>query len=109
MTMSDTQHAAPAPSVAEPIQAGIPTFHVPSFNVTATSNEVFVIGSEVYPTWGSDGAAHPPVTAPRVLIRLSPQSLKDLADMLHSFVAKYEASYGELHTDYLLRKAAKPA
>jgi hypothetical protein len=41
-----------------------------------------------------------------VVIRLSPHSVKDLADVLRNFVASYEASYGELRTDYLLRKDA---
>jgi hypothetical protein len=108
MTMAEPQKA-PSPAVAEPMQTGVPAFYVSSFNVSATSNEAVVIGSEVYPAWGADGATHPPVTVPRVVIRLSPQSLKDLSDILHNFVAKYEATYGELQTDYLRRKASHPA
>ena len=41
---------------------------------------------------------------PRLVVRLNPQSAKDLADVLQNFVANYEQAYGELHTDYLLRK-----
>ena len=103
------EHEHPAPTVADIGKAEVPTFHVSSFNVSATSNEVVVVGSEVYPTWGADGATHAPVSLPRVVLRLSPQSLKDLADILRSFVGRYEASYGELNTDYLIRKQAKPA
>jgi hypothetical protein len=44
------------------------------------------------------------VLRPRLVIRLSPQSAKDLADVLQNFVANYEQAYGELRTDYLLRK-----
>jgi hypothetical protein len=44
------------------------------------------------------------VLRPRVFIRLSRQSAKDLADVLQNFVANYEQAYGELRTDYLLRK-----
>ena len=105
--MAELAHAEAAPSVVEAGKAGVPTFYVSRFNVSATSNEVVVVGSEVYPTWGADGAAHAPVTLPRVVLRLSPQSLKDLAHILHSFVARYEESYGELQTDYLMRKADK--
>jgi len=109
MTMAESQKATSTPAIGEPTQTGVPAFYVSSFNVSATSNEAVVIGSEVYPSWGADGASHQPVTIPRVVIRLSPQSLKDLADILHHFVAKYEANYGELQTDYLRRKASHPA
>ena len=107
--MADPQHVAPAPTAAEAGKAAVPAFYVSSFNVSATSNEVVVIGSEVNPTWGADGAAHAPASVPRVVLRLSPQSLKDLADILQSFVARYEGSYGELNTDYLIRKAGTQA
>ena len=106
--MPEPHSTATAP-VADAARSAVPTFYVSSFNVSATSNEVVVIGSEVNPTWGADGTTHAPVAMPRVVLRLSPQSLKDLADILQNFVAKYEASYGELHTDYLMRKAGKPA
>jgi hypothetical protein len=56
------------------------------------------------PGAGGEGAAQPPVLRPRLVIRLSPQSAKDLADVLQNFVANYEQAYGELRTDYLLRK-----
>ena len=75
-----------------------------SFNLSATSNEVVLAGNELFPTWGGEGAAQPPVLRPRLVIRLSPQSAKDLADVLQNFVANYEQAYGELRTDYLLRK-----
>jgi hypothetical protein len=58
----------------------------------------------LFPTWGGEGTAQPPALRPRLVIRLSPQSAKDLADVLQNFVANYEQAYGELHTDYLLRK-----
>ena len=41
---------------------------------------------------------------PRLVIRLSPQSAKDLADVLQNFVVNYEQAYGQPHTNYLLRK-----
>ena len=97
-----------APSV-DAARTAVPTFYASSFNVSATSNEVVVIASEVNPTWGSDGTTHAPVTVPRVVLRLRPQSLKDLAEILQSFVSKYEASYGELHTDYLRRRSGASA
>ena len=75
-----------------------------SFNLSATSNEVVLVGNELFPTWGGEGAAQPPVLRPRLVVRLSPQSAKDLADVLQNFVANYEQAYGELYTDYLLRK-----
>jgi hypothetical protein len=96
----------PMPSVAR-TGTETPTFHVSSFNISATSNEVVVFGNEVHPGWAAGGAPQPAVSVTQVLLRMSPQSLKDLADMLQSFVAKYEANYGELQTDYLRRKAAQ--
>jgi hypothetical protein len=88
----------------EIVDPGIPTFYVSSFNLSATSNEVVLIGNELFPTWGGDGAAQPPALRPRLVIRLSPQSAKDLADVLTNFVVNYERAFGELRTDYLLRK-----
>jgi len=44
------------------------------------------------------------VLRPRLVIRLSPQSAKDLSDVLQNFVVNFERAYGKLHTDYLLRK-----
>jgi hypothetical protein len=44
------------------------------------------------------------VRIPRLVIRLSPQSAKDLGDVLQNFVANFERAYGELRADYLLRK-----
>ena len=72
--------------------------------LSATSNEVVLVGNELFPTWTGDGAAQPPVLHPRLVIRLSPQSAKDLSDVLQNFVANFERAYGELRTDYLLRK-----
>ena len=69
-----------------------------------TSNEVVLIGNELFPTWSGEGTAQPPVLRPRLVIRLSPQSAKDLGDVLQNFVTNYERAYGELRTDYLLRK-----
>jgi hypothetical protein len=63
-----------------------------------------LIGNELFPTWGGNGAAPPPELRPRLVVRLSPQSAKNLADVLTNFVANYEQAYGELRTDYLLRK-----
>jgi hypothetical protein len=82
-------------------------FYVSTFNVSATSNEVVVFANEVQPAWDREGHAPAPVSRPRVLLRMSPQSLKDLATILASFVAQYEASYGELQTDYLRRRAGE--
>jgi hypothetical protein len=37
------------------------------------------------------------------VIRFSPQSAKDLGDVLQNFVVNVERACGELRTDYLLR------
>jgi hypothetical protein len=50
---------------------------------------VVLVDNELFPTWGGEGAAQPPVLRPRLVIRLSPQSAKDLADVLQNFVANY--------------------
>src|SRR3984893_10268614 len=104
LTMAAQEQDAAAPHPVEIVESGVPTFYVSSFNLSATSNEVVLIGNELFPTWGGNGAAQPPVLRPRLVIRLSPQSAKDLADVLQNFVANYEQAYGELRTDYLLRK-----
>ena len=102
--MAGSQQDPSAPHPGEVAELGAPTFFVSSFNLSATSNEVVLVGNELFPTWGGEGAAQPPVLRPRLVIRLSPQSAKDLADVLQNFVANYEQAYGELRTDYLLRK-----
>jgi hypothetical protein len=43
--MSDQQQISPA-------DGDVPAFYVSSFNLSATSNEVVLIGNELYPTWG---------------------------------------------------------
>jgi hypothetical protein len=101
--MAEQQQTTPAAQLIEFVESGVPTFDVSSFNLSATSNEVVLIGNELYPAWGPVGDAQPPQLRSRLVLRLSPQSVKDLADVL-SFVASYEASYGELRTDYLLRR-----
>lgn len=104
--MAAQQQDPAAPHPVEVAELGVPTFYVSSFNLSATSNEVVLVGNELFPTWTGDGAAQPPVLHPRLVIRLSPQSAKDLADVLRNFVANYEQAYGELRTDYLLRRPA---
>lgn len=104
LVMAEHQQDASAPHLAEIAELGVPTFYVSSFNLSATSNEVVLVGNELFPTWGADGQAQAPVLRPRLVIRLSPQSAKDLADVLRNFVGNYEQAYGELRTDYLLRR-----
>jgi hypothetical protein len=104
LSVTESQQDPSAPHSAEVAELGAATFFVSSFNLSATSNEVVLVGNELFPTWGGEGAAQPPVLRPRLVIRLSPQSAKDLSDVLHNFVANYERAYGELRTDYLLRK-----
>lgn len=70
-------------------------FFVSSFR-SATSNEVVLVGNELFPTWSGEGAAQPPVLRPRLVIRLSPQSAKDLCDVLQNFVANFERAYGRI-------------
>src|SRR5271156_790803 len=103
--MAATEQGSPA---MRPAEGAVPAFFVSSFNLSATSNEVVLVGNELFPTWSGEGAAQPPVLRPRLVIRLSPQSAKDLADVLQNFVANFERAYGELRTDYLLRKQTGP-
>ena len=106
--MAITQQGSPAPQPAEVAELDVPAFFVSGFNLSATSNEVVLVGNELFPTWSGEGAAQPPVLRPRLVIRLSPQSAKDLSDVLQNFVTNYERAYGELRTDYLLRKQTGP-
>src|SRR5271154_5541247 len=101
--MAATEQGSPAPHPAEVAETGVPTFFVSSFNLSATSNEVVLVGNELFPSWGGEGPAQPPVLRPRLVIRLSPQSAKDLRDVLQTFVVNFERAYGGRHTDYLLR------
>jgi hypothetical protein len=48
----------------------VPTFFVSSFNLSATSNEVVLIGNELFPTWSGEGAAQPPVLRPRLVLTM---------------------------------------
>ena len=107
--MAATQQGSPAPHPAEADELGVAAFFVSSFNLSATSNDLVLVGNELFPTWSGEGAAQPPVLRPRLVIRLSPQSAKDLSDVLQNFVANFERAYGELRTDYLLRKQTGPS
>jgi hypothetical protein len=98
------QQDSPAPHPAEVAELGVPTFFVSSLNLSATSNEVVLVDNELCPTWSGGGATQPLVLRPGLVIRFSPQSAKDLSDVLQNFVANFERAYGELRTDYLLRK-----
>ena len=98
----------PSTIIRQALLDGRPAFFVSSFNLSATSNEVVLVGNELFPTWSGEGAAQAPVLRPRLVIRLSPQSAKDLGDVLQNFVANFERAYGELRTDYLLRKQPGP-
>ena len=62
------------------------------------------VGNELFPTWSGEGTAQPPVLRPRLVIRLSPQSAKDLGGVLQNSVVNFERAHGELRTDDLLRK-----
>jgi hypothetical protein len=55
LTMALTQQGSPAPHPAEVAELGVPTFFVSSFNLSATSNEVVLVGNELFPAWS--GAA----------------------------------------------------
>jgi hypothetical protein len=48
--MATTQQDSPAPHPAEVAELGVPTFFVSSFNLSATSNEVVLVGNELFPT-----------------------------------------------------------
>ena len=87
---------------AEVAEPGVPTLFVSS--QPRDPEQVVLVGNELFPTWSGEGTAQPPVLRPRLVIRLSPQSAKDLGDVLQNFVANFERAYGELRTDYLLRK-----
>jgi len=89
---------------ADTAELDLPTFFVSSFNLSASSNEVVLVGNQLVPTWSGVAAAQAPVPRPRLAIRLSPQSAKDLCDVLQHFVTNFERSYGELRTDYQLRR-----
>jgi hypothetical protein len=103
--MAESQQPMPAPTIAELADSSVPTFYISS--ISASSNEAIVIGNELYPTWGADGATQAPVLRPRLVIRFSPPSVKYLADVLNDFVAGYEANYGELRANYLLPTASQ--
>jgi hypothetical protein len=102
--MATLHQDPPAMPAVEAPEHGVPTFFVSSFNLSATSNEVVLVGNELVPSWNGAGTAQPPALRPRLMIRLSPQSAKDLTDVLGNFVVNFERAYGELRTDYLLRK-----
>ena len=63
-----------------------------------------LVGNELFPIWGPAGEAQASQLRLRWVLRLSPPSVKDLAEVLSNFGATYEASYGTLRTDYLPRK-----
>jgi hypothetical protein len=72
-TMAATQQAPTAAHPAEAAEAGVPTSFVSSFNLSAISNEVVLVGNELFPTWSSEGAVQPPVPRPRLVILPQPQ------------------------------------
>jgi hypothetical protein len=105
--MAAQEQDAAAPHPVEIVESGMPAFYVSSFNLSTTSNEVVLIGNELFPTWGGNEAAPAARAAPAIGGSAQPAPAKDLADVLTNFVANYEQAYGELRTDYLLRKQTR--
>jgi hypothetical protein len=55
--MAAQEQDAAAPHPVEIVESGMPAFYVSSFNLSTTSNEVVLIGNELFPTWGGNEAA----------------------------------------------------
>lgn len=108
MSASDTP-LPPDQNTGKPQPLDVPTFSVAGFHITGNSNEILVVASEMRPAMGPAGEpgsfAH---VAPIVALRLSPQSLSDLATLLSETAETYERLYGKLKTDFLAAREAKP-
>jgi hypothetical protein len=57
LSVAEFRQDPSAPHPVEVAELGVPIFFVSSFNLSATSNEVVLVGNELFPTWGGEGAA----------------------------------------------------
>ena len=81
--------------------------HYPSqFNVSANSNEITIVGGTTN-TLMEEGRVAPVVKLEyQFIMKMSPQSAKDLLNNLSMMLEQYEKSYGKLDTDLLRRYGA---
>jgi len=87
------------PAASQPLN--VPTWAVSQVAVQATSNEIMIIGIEAVPGFTREGGPSPVARlSPTVLLRISPQTAKDLSIILSDTVTKYEEIYGVLTTDF---------
>jgi len=97
--MADTSLPSVASSNLQPLD--LPTWAVSQVTVQATSNEVMILGSDTVPATTPEGVPSPFARLrPIVMLRMSPQTMKDLSIVLTDTVKKYEAMYGQMTTDF---------
>jgi hypothetical protein len=91
-SMSDRASRAYAVPAGQPINA--PYFYASSFSVQASANDVTVILHDTLPVAGNDGVSSDnELRRPVGIIKLSPQSAKEFADILQDAMTKYESLY----------------
>jgi hypothetical protein len=97
--MSDTPPILSDANKIQPVD--LPTWAVSQFSVSVTSNEVLLVGSEITPLLTPEGVPDNFARVrPRVVFRMSPQTMKDLSIILSEALRKYEGQFGVLNTDY---------
>jgi hypothetical protein len=85
----------------------VPQYHPVDFSLAVTSNEITVIGNSTQPLTEASGISSYSRVVPEVILKLSPQSAKDLVVYLNSAVRLYEKKYGPLKTDKMIEYDAK--
>jgi hypothetical protein len=96
-----SEQAGDAPDGVQGQLVEAPEFIGSLFHLNIISNEVALLVSRAAFVVGGDGTAP---ALPSFILRLSPQSLKDLSLLLSRNVERYEADWGPIETDFTRRK-----
>lgn len=101
VTMADDEF--PRERMAQMTVLNAATHHPTQFNISGNSNEFTIVGGNTQ-TLIEEGRIAPVVKLEyNLVLKLSPQSAKDLLINLGNMIEQYESAYGKIDTDLLRR------
>jgi hypothetical protein len=88
-----------------------PVFHVTTIQVADVGNDLILTFTAPHPALQKNGALARGVALSQVvcILKGSPGTMKDLSILLTGAMAAHEAKYGEVKTDYTIKRAAGDA
>jgi len=101
--MADIEETLPTNLGERPLN--IPLIPTSNFNIQATSNDFYIVLGDIGHFLDEGGALSPNgKIILKAIVKISPQSAKDLVSLLSGVVDNYEQKYGEITTDYVRSK-----